>query len=107
MVTKPLPVQPDIVPIGLRSDLLLRCADLRTAEAFLKASLADVGVAEADLYPKFFLTDSAGLEALTFGDLLKSVSGAWTLGSLVQWPIFRGGEIRANIRVHEARMVTP
>jgi NodT family efflux transporter outer membrane factor (OMF) lipoprotein len=103
MATEPLPTEPDVIPVGLRSDLLQRRPDLRAAEANLRASLADVGAAEADLYPKFFLTGSGGFEALTFGDLLSSASSAWTLGSLIQWPIFRGGEIRANIAVQEMR----
>ena len=103
MQTKPLPVEPDVVPVGLRSELLQRRPDLAAAEAKLRASLADVAAAETDLYPKFFLTGAAGFEAVTFGDLLSSASQAWTLGSLIQWPIFRGGEIRANIAVQEAR----
>jgi NodT family efflux transporter outer membrane factor (OMF) lipoprotein len=101
MATEPLPTEPDVIPVGLRSDLLQRRPDLRAAEANLRASLADVGAAEADLYPKFFLTGSGGFEALTFGDLLSSASSAWTLGSLIQWPIFRGGEISSEQAVLE------
>ena len=101
--TKLLPIEPNVIPVGLRSDLLQRRPDLRVAEANLRASLTDISAAEANLYPKFFLTGSSGFEALTFGDLISSASGAWTLGSLIQWPIFRGGEIRANIAVQEAR----
>ncbi|MEM0967628.1 MAG: TolC family protein [Verrucomicrobiota bacterium] len=103
MTTEPLPVEPDIVPVGLRSDLLQRRPDVRSAEANLEAALSEVDAAKKELYPKFFLTGSAGFESLTFGDLLSSAAQTWTLGSLVEWPIFRSGEIRASIRVEEAR----
>lgn len=100
---KPLPLNPDIVPVGLRSDILMRRPDIRAAERELAASTADIGVATSDLFPKFFLTGSAGVESLTFSSLFESASTAWALGPLIQWPIFRGGEIRAQIKIEEAQ----
>jgi len=95
--TKPLPVPPDIVPVGLRSDILRRRPDIRLAERQLAAETADIGVATANLFPKFALTGTVGVESLSFGDLFQSTSTFWALGPLIRWPIFQGGAIRSQI----------
>ncbi|MEM7008653.1 MAG: TolC family protein [Thermodesulfobacteriota bacterium] len=100
--TKPIPSTPDIVPIGLPSDLLLRRADLRRVESELMAATADIGVATSDLFPKFFITGAAGLESVSFSDFFDASSGVWSIGPSVSWPIFQGGRIRSNIKVAEA-----
>lgn len=100
---KPLPAPPDIVPVGLPSDLLRRRPDIRRAERELAAATADIGVAVADLFPKFSLTGATGLEALHFSDLFQSGSVTSRLGPQIRWPIFQSGKIRANIKANEAR----
>jgi NodT family efflux transporter outer membrane factor (OMF) lipoprotein len=101
--TAPLPAPPDTVPVGLRSELLLRRPDLRRAERELAAATADIGVAMADLYPKIALTGSAGLQSTHFGDLFRSSAGAWSIGPTIRWPLLQGGRVRANIEATEAR----
>ena len=61
--TGPLPVTPPEVPAGLPSDLLRRRPDIRQAEAQLHAATAQIGVAVADLFPKFSLTGSLNWQA--------------------------------------------
>jgi len=100
---RPLPAPPDIVPVGLPSDLLRRRPDVRHAERELAAATAEIGVAVADLFPKFSLTGAVGLEAQHFSDLFQSGSTAARLGPQIRWPIFQGGKIRANIEATEAR----
>ena len=53
-IQRPVPAPSDLVPVGLPSELLQRRPDLRRAESELRASTADIGVATADLYPRFF-----------------------------------------------------
>ncbi|MBB65763.1 MAG: multidrug MFS transporter [Waddliaceae bacterium] len=100
---KPLSNLPDIVPVGLKSDLLQRRPDIRLAERNLAAETADIGIKTADLFPSFSLTGSAGLQSLSFGDLFQSNSSTWALGPKIQWPIFKGGEIRNRIKVEETQ----
>ncbi len=99
----PIPATPPKVPIGLPSDLLRRRPDIRAAERKLAAATARIGVATADLFPKFSLTGAVGLQGVSASDWFTAGSRFWSLGPTVQWRIFDAGRIRANIRVQNAR----
>lgn len=101
--TGPLPALPPQVPVGLPSDLLLRRPDVRQAERQLAAATANIGVAKADLFPKFYLNGAAGYQSLSAGDWFSGGSKFWSLGPTVQWRVFDAGRIRANIKVQNAR----
>ena len=98
-----LVVRGDLVPVGLPSELLLRRPDVRAAERGLHAATADVGIATAELYPRFFLTGAAGFESVSFGDLFSSQSGFFAIGPSIRWPVFRGGALQAQVGAAEAR----
>lgn len=98
----PMPTPPDIVPVGLRSELLRRRPDIRAAEYELAASTADIGVETANLFPKFFLTGSAGVQSRLFGEVFRAASGVWSFGSLVDWSIFQAATIKARMDVQRA-----
>jgi NodT family efflux transporter outer membrane factor (OMF) lipoprotein len=95
----PIPVAPAEVPVGLPSDLLRRRPDIRRAESNLHGATARVGVATADLFPRFNLTGSVASAGSTFKSLGNASNAAWTIGPGISWPIFTAGSIRANIRV--------
>jgi len=99
----PIPGTPPEVPVGLPSDLLRRRPDVRSAERELAAATAQIGVAVADLFPRFSLTGFAGRQSEKFGDLSLGASKLWSVGPSIQWPIFQGGRIAANIKVQNAR----
>ena len=100
---KPIPLTPPIVPAGLPSDLLQHRPDVQRAERELAAANARIGVAKADLFPKFSLTGFAGLESISADKWFDDSSRAWTAGPTIQWQLFEAGSIRANIRVQNAR----
>lgn len=102
-VEQPIPAAPPSVPVGLPSDLLLRRPDVREAERKLAAATASIGVAKADLFPKFFLTGVAGVESVSASDWFAGNSQFWSVGPTMTWKIFDAGRIRANIRVQNAR----
>lgn len=99
----PLPTVPTTVPVGLPSELLKRRPDIRVAERVLAAENARIGVAMADLYPKFSLTGGLSGQSSVLGSTLNSANQLWSFGPSVSWPIFQGGRIRANIDVQNER----
>src|SRR5262249_20595128 len=101
---RPIPPIPREVVVGLPSELLRRRPDVRRAERELAAATARIGVATADLFPRFSLTSNLlGLQSEDLGDLFLASSRFWTLGPVLSWPIFDAGRIRANIEVQNAR----
>ena len=100
---KPIPAGPPEVPVGLPSELLRRRPDIQRAERELAAATARVGTAVADLFPKFSLTGSVGLQSTAVSDWFTGGSRFWSVGPTAQWRLFEAGRIRANIRVQNAR----
>jgi len=76
--------------------------DVRAAERQVAVASANVGVATADLYPKFSLLGSIGLGSVKAADFLSGDSVLYSFGPQVSWPIFRGGSIRNNIKAQNA-----
>lgn len=99
---EPIPPTPPEIPLGLPSDLLRRRPDIRRAEAQLHAATARIGVATADLFPKFSLTGSFGFASTDVTQLANWSSRFYSFGPAVSWPIFDAGRIRWNIAVQNA-----
>ncbi len=97
-----LPALPPAVPAGLPSDLLRRRPDIRAAERQLAAATADVGVATADLYPKFNLMGMAELISTSLATLVERNSIQTTGNAAFTLPIFDGGKRRGVIAEREA-----
>ncbi|RMF20534.1 MAG: efflux transporter outer membrane subunit [Deltaproteobacteria bacterium] len=98
-----LPRAPSGIALGMPSSLLQRRADVRAAERELAAATAAVGVATAELFPRFSLSAALGLESQDPADLLRRGSTAWTLASGTRWPVFDAGRARARVRIADAR----
>ena len=86
-----------VVPAGLPSDLLRRRPDIRSAERNLAASTADIGVAVADLYPKFKLTGMAEFLSSSLGSLLSRDSIQATGVAGVTFPLLDWGRRKATV----------
>jgi outer membrane protein, multidrug efflux system len=98
-----IPNTPPEVPVGLPSELVRRRPDIRRAERDLAAATARIGVATADLFPRFSITGALGLSSAKIGNLGESDSGFWSIIPGVSLPIFNRGRIRSNIAVQNAR----
>jgi len=97
---QPVPVAALQIAVGVPADILRRRPDIRQAERQLAAQTARVGVARAELLPKFNLSGSIGLEALSLGKLFSTSDTETSSGSaLVSWPIFKAGALRRNIQI--------
>jgi NodT family efflux transporter outer membrane factor (OMF) lipoprotein len=98
----PIPVTPPEVAVGMPADLLRRRPDLRRAERLVAAQSARIGIATADLYPRFSLLGSIGFEAANFSDLFASNSWTGGVGPSMHWDILNYGRLVNGIRVQDA-----
>lgn len=96
--------RPELVQIGLPSDLLLLRPDIRSAEQELLASKADISVARAAYFPSFNLFGMAGFNAFDFSRLfLNPASSVYQFGAGLVAPVFNRNQIRANFEAANSR----
>lgn len=95
---KPLPTPPAQIAVGLRSELLRRRPDIRSAERQLASATASVGAAVASFYPSFTMIGDFGLQSLQIRDLFQTASRTWSLGGNMNTPLFQGGLLVGNLR---------
>ncbi len=100
---RPLDATPPEIPAGLPGDLLRRRPDVAEAEQSLVAASADIGVAQANFFPSVTLTGSAGFQSSDLAKLVSSQSLAWSFGPSVSLPLFKGGQLTANLQKARAR----
>lgn len=84
---------PADLPVTLPSTLVRQRPDVLAAEASLRTASANVGVAEADRFPKLALSASYGTQASKVGDLFSA--DVWSLGANLSAPIFNAGALSA------------
>jgi NodT family efflux transporter outer membrane factor (OMF) lipoprotein len=96
-----LPVFAPEVAVELPADLLRRRPDVRAAALRAAAQSAQIGIAKADFYPALSLGGSIRLGRSTPG-IANAVD--LQLGPSIRWNILDFGQIRANVRVQDARL---
>jgi NodT family efflux transporter outer membrane factor (OMF) lipoprotein len=99
---KALPKPPELIAVGLRSDLVRRRPDIRHAERELATATANTGVAIAAFFPSIFLGGLEGLQSLHWDKLFKGSSNIWGGGGNAFLPIFEGGQQVGNLQVNQA-----
>lgn len=96
--------QPPGIPVGLPASLLGQRPDLAESVAQLRASNAQVGVAEGAFYPSVSLTGNYGFASQQLSELAKASSREFSIGPLaLSLPVFDGGRNRANLKLAKAR----
>ncbi|HKB41664.1 MAG TPA: efflux transporter outer membrane subunit [Gemmataceae bacterium] len=100
---EPMPNTPNWAAAGIPADLLRQRPDVRSAERQVAAQSAQIGVAEADLYPTFFLNGTLGWEAQDLSKLFEGNSFFGTIMPQFKWNILNYGRIVNNVRVQDAR----
>jgi NodT family efflux transporter outer membrane factor (OMF) lipoprotein len=88
---------PAVVPVSLPSDLVRQRPDILAAEAQLHSSAAQLGLATANLYPKFTLTGAFAQTATDITNLSGPYVG-WSVFANMAAPIFHGGTLHAQQR---------
>jgi NodT family efflux transporter outer membrane factor (OMF) lipoprotein len=97
-----IPPAPPAPPPGVPADLLRRRPDIRLAEAEIHAATARIGVATADLFPKFTIFGTAGLRSTDFSSWFNWTSRIWSLGPSASWNVFDMDRTRSNIELQKA-----
>ena len=92
---------PRTLPVALPSTLARERPDIRAAEAMLHQASANVGVATANLYPRFSVSAGIGSERTRIADIVSGLN-VWNVGLGLTQPLFHGGELRAKKRAAEA-----
>jgi NodT family efflux transporter outer membrane factor (OMF) lipoprotein len=92
----PIPRGPDTVAVGIPADTLRQRPDVRSAERGLASATAQIGVAEAQLYPALSLSGSLNTDAATIGTLGQTLTGQ-VFANLSQ-KIFDAGRLRSQVR---------
>ena len=98
-----LPVAPEQAVVGIPADLLRRRPDVRAAERQVAAQSAQIGIAEAELYPQFGLNGEISLNAERFNDLFSGASNAGFISPGIRWKILNYGRLRRGVRVEQLR----
>jgi len=98
----PLDLASPSIPAGLPSDLLERRPDVAAAERRCAAQNAKIGVAIAAYFPVLNLTGSTGFDSGDLGLLFNWQSRIWSYGPNIQFPIFEGGQISAQVKDEKA-----
>jgi NodT family efflux transporter outer membrane factor (OMF) lipoprotein len=99
----PIPATPVEIAVGIPADLLCRRPDVRCAEREVAAQSAQIGVAEADFYPRLGVNGFIGYAADDLRGLFdaRNLTG-WIIPSF-QWNVLNYGRITNNVRAQDAR----
>lgn len=94
---------PELVRVGLPSELLIYRPDIRIAERELLAAQADVNAARAAFFPTFNLFGMAGFNAFDFSKLFFSPASAiYQFGAGLTAPIFNRNQIKMGFETANA-----
>ena len=98
----PLPSYSGPVTLGDPAALLKRRPDIRAVERQLASTVAGIGVAEGDLFPKVSFIGSISLQAGDVPTLTSGHNEAWNIGPGISWPAFNLGRVLARVNQAEA-----
>ena len=88
---------PTDLPLTVPSKLVEQRPDIRASEALIHVASAQIGVADANLFPQFTVSGNVANSANLVGTFFTG-SPAWQVFAGLSAPIFRGGTLRAEER---------
>ncbi len=97
---QPVPQGPAAIAVGIPADTLRQRPDVRSAERSLAAAVAQIGVAEAQLYPQLSLGGSIDAGASNLGSIFDVITGR--LFASIAQTIFDAGRTRSQVRSAQA-----
>jgi NodT family efflux transporter outer membrane factor (OMF) lipoprotein len=100
--SKPIPVVPAEVAVGIPADLLRRRPDVKQAERQIAAQSLQVGVAKANLYPTFSLTGSFLTNVANLLNVLSPAAIGSTVAGSVEQSIVNRRALHAQVKLQNA-----
>ena len=97
---RPIPIGPATVATGIPAETLRQRPDVRRAERSLAAATAQIGVAQAQLYPALSIGGSFGSGGGAIGNLFDAITGRLFAG--IAATIFDGGRLHSQVRSSQA-----
>jgi NodT family efflux transporter outer membrane factor (OMF) lipoprotein len=98
-----VPRLPARAPAGLPVDLLRRRPDIREAERFMAAAVADIGARTADLFPSLVITAAAGAQGGPRSGSAIPITWIDSVGPSINAPILDFGALDARIEIADYR----
>jgi multidrug efflux system outer membrane protein len=98
----PLPALPAQIPAGAPGELLRRRPDVFAAERRLAGATERIGVATADLFPRFTLGGLIGTQAIDSDALFERDSETSSVALGIDWSFLDIGRVRARIAAADA-----
>jgi NodT family efflux transporter outer membrane factor (OMF) lipoprotein len=90
--------QPQAIPAGVPSQLLLRRPDLSASERQVAAANAQIGVAKSAYFPALTLSAQRGWRnTSTFSNLISAPNVFWSVGPSIAETLFEGGARSAQV----------
>ncbi|MDT4290582.1 efflux transporter outer membrane subunit [Methylomonas sp. MO1] len=91
------------LPVDLPLHLLAHRPDISAARLHAEAAAEEIKVAETAFYPDVNLVAFTGLHSVSLSDvLLQGSSLAYAVGPSIEFPIFEGGRLRANLNYQQS-----
>jgi NodT family efflux transporter outer membrane factor (OMF) lipoprotein len=98
--SKPIPGSQALIDVGVPAELLRQRPDIRRSERRLAAQTARIGVATADLLPRFQLNGMFGFEGTK--DFIDYSRSTWAFSPNFRWKLFEGGALTGQINKERA-----
>lgn len=90
---------PTQLPVSLPSLFVRQRPDIRSAESLLHKASAEIGVATANIFPKFVLAANYGWNGTLITQLFSPANVIWNYGGQVAQTLFQGGALIAKRKV--------
>ncbi|EAQ78819.1 efflux transporter outer membrane subunit [Blastopirellula marina] len=94
---------PDNIAVGLPIEIIRQRPDIRMAERQLAAQASRIGVAMADMLPRFTLNGTLGVNATSIDQWFTGDSLAYNFGPTARWNVLSFGRVWGNIEFQRAR----
>jgi len=98
-----IPQVPEKIDAGLPLDLVRRRPDIQEAERLLAGATARIGIATANLFPRFALTAGAGYQGQGLGVTPVTNEFIWSAGGAATWPLLDFGVLDAFVDIADLR----